>query len=93
MAIFQPRDDDAFIAWLDANPNGYVVNTGRGARGYVMLHRATCNLVRKWPPFIGPSVKLCSTSLDHLEQWAVQFTGGPAPAARLGVRAAGSELS
>jgi hypothetical protein len=80
MAIFQPRDDDAFIAWLDANPDGYVVNTERGGRGYVMLHRATCNFVRKWPPFIGPSyVKLCSTSLAQLESWAVQFTGGPAP--------------
>jgi hypothetical protein len=30
MAIFQPRDDNAFIAWLDANPNGYVINTERG---------------------------------------------------------------
>jgi len=80
MAIFQPRDDNAFIAWLDANPNGYVINTRRGGRGYVMLHRATCNFIRKWPPFIGPSyVKLCSASLDQLESWAVQFTGGPAP--------------
>ena len=82
MVIFQPRDDDAFIAWLDANPNGYVINTERerGGRGYVMLHRATCNFIRKWPPFIGPSyVKFCSTSLDQLEGWAVQRTGGPAP--------------
>jgi hypothetical protein len=27
MALFQPRDDNTFIAWLDANPNGYVINT------------------------------------------------------------------
>ncbi|HZR54039.1 MAG TPA: hypothetical protein VFB06_31625, partial [Streptosporangiaceae bacterium] len=33
MAIFQPRDDDAFIAWLDANPAGYVINTEQGGRG------------------------------------------------------------
>ena len=80
MVIFQPRNDDAFIAWLDANPNGYVINTERSGRGYVMLHRATCNFIRKWPPFIGPSyVKYCSTSVDQLEDWAVQRTGGPAP--------------
>ena len=80
MAIFQPRDDNAFIAWLDANPNGYVINTERGGRVYVMLHRATCNFIRKWPPFIGPSyVKLGPESLDQLESWAVQRTGGPAP--------------
>jgi hypothetical protein len=25
-------DDPAYLAWLDANPNGYVINTERGAR-------------------------------------------------------------
>jgi hypothetical protein len=38
MSIFQPPDDPAYLAWLDANPNGYVINTERGGRQYVMLH-------------------------------------------------------
>jgi len=53
MSIFQPPDDPAYLAWLDANPNGYVINTERGGRQYVMHHRATCNYMRRFPPFMG----------------------------------------
>jgi hypothetical protein len=76
MAIFQPPDDPSYLAWLDANPNGYVINTERGGRQYVMLHRATCSYMRRFPPFVGPSyIKICSTSLDQIEKWALQRSG------------------
>jgi hypothetical protein len=32
MSIFQPSGDPAYPAWLDDNPNGYVINTERGFR-------------------------------------------------------------
>ena len=49
MTIFQPPDDAAYLAWLDANPNGYVINAEPGGRGYVLLHRATCTHMRSHP--------------------------------------------
>jgi hypothetical protein len=62
-----------FIAWLDANPNGYVINSERAGAGFVMLHRATCNFIRKWPPFIGrPTTNSARYPLTSLK------TGSPA---------------
>lgn len=29
ISIFQPSGDPAYLVWLDANPNGYVINTER----------------------------------------------------------------
>lgn len=80
MAIFEPRDDSAYRAWLAAYPQGYVINTEPGGRGYALLHRATCGTIDSQPPFIGPSyIKICSTSLDELDEWALQRRGAPAP--------------
>ena len=63
MAIYEPPDDAAYLAWLDANPNGYVINAEPGGGGYVLLHRATCTHMRSHPPFIGPTyIKVCSDS-------------------------------
>ena len=79
MAIFQPPDDAAYLAWLDANPDGYVINTEPGGRGYARLHRATCDTIRTRPPFIGPFyIKLCSTSVEEFDEWAFQLRGAPA---------------
>jgi hypothetical protein len=79
MAIFQPPDDAAYLAWLAVNPNGYVINAERGGRQYVMLHRAMCGTIDSQPPFVGPSyIKLCSASLSELDEWALQRRGRPA---------------
>ncbi len=80
MAIFQPPDDSAYLAWLAANPDGYVINAEPGGRGYVLLHCAVCTHMSKWPPFIGPTyIKVCSDSAAELDAWALQHRGAAAP--------------
>lgn len=83
MTWFQPNNDDAYLAWLDANPDGYVINTEPGGHGYARLHRAACGTIRYRPPFVGPSyIKICATSLKEADEWARQRRGTPAQRCR-----------
>jgi hypothetical protein len=76
------RDDDAlYLRWISDHPTGYVVNAGRNPKAsYLKLHRATCT----WMSGRGKPgayterdyIKICSTSLDALEQWAREKVGG-----------------
>ena len=85
MAIFEPPDDRAYLAWLDANPSGYVINAEPGGRGYVLLHRATCSHMRSRPPFIGSTyIKVCSDSPSELDAWALRRRGAAAPRCKAG---------
>src|SRR5450755_3737370 len=52
---FSRPGDSAYLAWLDVHPDGYVINTEPGGRGYARLHRAICDTIRNRPPFTGPS--------------------------------------
>lgn len=80
MAIYEPPDDSAYLGWLTANPNGYVINAEPGWRGYVLLHLATCTHIRNRPPFIGPTyTKYCSDSAAELDGRALQRRGAAAP--------------
>jgi len=39
-------DDDGYLRWLEAHPDGYVVNSDRVPRAtYVVLHRAECRTI------------------------------------------------
>lgn len=38
------NDDGQYVAWLDENPNGYVLNDFPGER---ILHRAACTHLRR----------------------------------------------
>ncbi len=78
MAILQPHDDSDYLRWLSAHPDGYVINTEPGGRGYARLHRARCDTIRTRPPFIGPSyVKVCGTNLVELDEWVIRRRGAP----------------
>jgi|HubBroStandDraft_5_1064220.scaffolds.fasta_scaffold2410042_1 hypothetical protein len=73
MPIFEPRDDSAYLNWLASNPDGYVINTEPGGHGYARLHRVVCDTIRTRPPYVGQSyVKICSASLDELDDWALE---------------------
>ena len=50
---FSRPGDSAYLAWLDVHPDGYVINTEPGGRGYARLHRAICDTIRNRPPFTG----------------------------------------
>jgi hypothetical protein len=74
------RDDDGgFFAWLECNPDGYVINSERNPKPtYLVLHRPSC------PHFKGGTdlhwtkdyVKFCSPDRTALEEWATGTVGG-----------------
>jgi hypothetical protein len=76
VSIADFRDNDAaFLAWLSAHDNGYVINIGRSERGYARLHRASCGTVTRRSPLTGPYIKICSVSLAELDQWSARRPG------------------
>ena len=39
-------DDRGYLHWIMENPDGFVVNVGRGERpGYAVLHRSSCSSI------------------------------------------------
>jgi hypothetical protein len=76
-------DNDAgYLAWIDDNPNGFVINALRTPKsGPVLLHRARCKWITGTPPngnlWTGEQIKHCATSLRALETWAYDATGQP----------------
>ena len=79
VSVEEFRDNDAdYLAWVAAHRDGYVINIGRSGRGYARLHRATCGTITSRPPFTGPYIKKCSTTLTDLDRWALD-SGGTVP--------------
>ena len=79
MEIFK-NDDQSYRAWLNANPDGFVLNTERTpAARYLKLHRAVCSHIKTWAdrnPTSTGYFKVCSLELSSLENWARSATGG-----------------
>ena len=71
---FLDRDDD-YLSWVEEHRTGYVVNVGWSGRGYARMHHAACPTITSRPPFTGPYIKICSTSLAELDQWALRSSG------------------
>ena len=74
-------DDDAgYLAWLEANPQGFVLNTHRNAQpNYLRLHTSTCQRIHGTPAngahWTSTYVKRCGTR-PELEAFASQVVGG-----------------
>jgi len=79
------RDDDAgYLAWLAANPHGYVVNIVRNhSVAAARLHHATCRTIGGQNPrngaWTGPYVKVCAEQLAAAEEWATNTVRKPIP--------------
>lgn len=71
---FQDRDDD-YLNWVAVHPAGYVINVSRSGHGVARMHRAACHTIVNRPPFTGPYIKICSTTLAELAQWALPQSG------------------
>jgi hypothetical protein len=77
------NDDDGYISWLSAHPDGFVLNCGRPPTpSYLMLHRSTCGTIsgtpargQSWTSFYQ---KVCSDTKRELADWASQI-GVPQP--------------
>jgi hypothetical protein len=80
MRIFE--DDDAgYLAWVDGNQHGFVVNTYRKPDPrYLILHRASCGSIRGKPArgdrWTGDYIKVCAETRAELDQWSRQNVGG-----------------
>jgi hypothetical protein len=74
------NDDPAYLAWLEANPRGYVVNAHRMPKArYLVLHRASCaeiSAARRGHWTTGPYIKVCSRNVHELADWARADVGG-----------------
>lgn len=81
MSVSEYRDDnDGYLNWLSAHPDGFVINILRTfSRNQARLHHAAC-----WT--IGPGnidrnvltsqyVKICADRLEDLDQWATRHVG------------------
>lgn len=77
------RDDDtAYLAWLAAHRNGYVINIARNHNAtQARLHHASCRTISGQNPhgraWTGPYVKVCAEYLAELEQWAKEIARQP----------------
>jgi len=69
--------DRPFLQWMQAHPNGYVLNAagGRGSR-YLMLHRSGCHHISGYTTLQSEGaftqngyIKICSTALADIQDW------------------------
>jgi len=84
-------DDDGYLRWLDAHPDGYVVNSERKPRpSYVVLHRVECRSIN--PAHIAGGAektwtiayrKTCADDVAGLTGWVRVAVGGGARACGL----------
>jgi len=77
------RDNDAgYLAWLAANPEGFVVNITRNySVSTARMHRATCRTISGQNPHNGPwtgaYVKVCAIQSADAEEWAANTVRKP----------------
>jgi hypothetical protein len=78
-AVFE--DNDAgYLAWLAANPHGWVINIRRGLNpSDARLHRSRCRTINgeasRGGLWTGPYIKICATALADADAWALSYTG------------------
>lgn len=80
MPVFDNADAD-YVRWLEAHPDGYVLNTYRKPHpDYLILHRVSCKSISRtaatpiaWTS--GDYIKVCSGSIPDLEAWCRVVTG------------------
>ena len=64
-----PADNEAFLAWISVNPQGYYLNQKKDREA--MLHRGQCFHIEFTVPVrLTAAKKIASTDRAHLERWA-----------------------
>ena len=72
-------NDTGCRAWLNINPDGYVLNTAKNPSiGYVKLHNASCWTIRRDGENYthGDLQKVCATDRSEIARWVQDVTGG-----------------
>jgi len=64
-----PADNEAFLAWIGANPEGYYLNVKKAPEA--MMHRGRCfHIEFNIPVRLTAAKKAASTNRSQLERWA-----------------------
>ena len=88
IVIFKNRpNDDEFIEWIEENSNGFVLNIDQTKdpskiyKDFPKIHFANCSQLNKRPGrTTGKYFKVCSNSIEELEQWSwVKYQKGLNP--------------
>lgn len=77
MASIFDGNDEAYQAWIAANPDGWILNTRRNLTpSYMVLHSAQCSSIHNYNDMAQPGgftersfVKVCSTEIEDLRSW------------------------
>jgi hypothetical protein len=77
------NNDNNYIAWLESNPTGFVINTTRAkSTEYRVLHTATCRYVKSLQGNSKPGgftergyIKICSQDVRSLREWSKNNNG------------------
>lgn len=75
------EQDDAYRAWRDAHPGGFVVNANRQLSDYETLraHAATCVHLRRdvpsHPRLTHTYIKVCAMDARVLDEWSLEVFG------------------
>lgn len=74
------RDDEGYLRWVVANPDGFVLNLPRsGGISETRLHRADCRTITGEPArgetWTGDYLKLASGEKWRLDDWATEELG------------------
>ena len=77
-------DDAGYLAWLAANPEGFVVNIARNySVSTARVHHARCRTISGQNPHNGPwtgaYVKVCAIQAADAEEWAANTVRKPIP--------------
>ena len=72
--IYVKNDEEAYVRWLDANANGFVVNMHTLGKNKSLLHRARC--MHLYPPdahkvHTETYPKACSSDPEEVRQWVI----------------------
>jgi len=80
--IMIENDDDTYLAWLESNPDGFVVNAENPPlAANLRLHRVKCPHIstpERKNLTTNSYLKVCSNIIGELERWAIPF-GSPIP--------------
>ena len=84
MALIFDGNDEAYQAWIAANPDGWVLNARRSlTTRYMVLHSVQCSSIRTYNDMAQPGgfterafVKICSPEIEDLRSW-VRIHGRP----------------
>ena len=75
------RDDEGYLAWLAANPSGFVINCAPNpSTDYLVLHRASCMHISvsgtNMEHWTHEYIKVCAPRNGALLRWGEEEVGG-----------------